>query len=129
MSFDGLVVRIRSSIGVSRISLSKDATFGDLKVELNRRFKVNEGTIVKLYTEDGQTEVFGPDSAPLTQLGISHGTSLFLEHASDYNDQEPSISYKSVEKVEVKEDKEEPGKVVLWIFGEYPIGTVSGKRI
>ncbi|KAK2195541.1 bifunctional Nuclear protein localization protein 4/Nuclear pore localization protein Npl4 [Babesia duncani] len=81
MSLSTIVVRVQSSIGISRITLNKNGSLGDLKRELSKRIQIDGESNVKLVNDDTDAEIIGEDSDLLHSLNITHGTCLRLENS------------------------------------------------
>ncbi|EDO06559.1 nuclear protein localization protein 4 (NPL4) family protein [Babesia bovis T2Bo] len=95
-----MIIRVLSSIGISRISLKPSATLGDLKAEIRSRIQIPEGVELKFVFCDNNLEINGEDYAVLADLGIEHGTSLRLITLQGSTTINQNLSYVSMCKVD-----------------------------
>ncbi|GIX63734.1 nuclear protein localization protein 4, putative [Babesia caballi] len=91
-----MIIRVVSSIGISRISLPSDATFGDLNAEIRKRIQVPDGTELKFVHDDTNIEISGSARDTLVKLGVEHGSCLRLIPRRHGSSHAPDMSYVSV---------------------------------
>ncbi|GFE54896.1 hypothetical protein BaOVIS_023000 [Babesia ovis] len=104
-----MILRVLSSIGISRITLNSGATLRDLKDEIRNRIQVPDGVELKFIVCDTNVEICGNDSDVLTSFGIEHGSSLRLVTVQSGSVTNENLSYVSMCKTSpAQEESAEP---------------------
>lgn len=98
-----MIIRVISSVGISRASLPADATLGDLRAEIRNRIQIPDGTDVQFVISDTNVKVAGQDNEPLSKFGVEHGTCLRLVPIQTDASSPPDLSYVCIGKADVKE--------------------------
>lgn len=110
-----MIIRVISSVGISRASLPADATLGDLRAEIRNRIQIPDGTDVQFVISDTNVKVYvgfmshitlqvaGQDNEPLSKFGVEHGTCLRLVPIQTDASSPPDLSYVCIGKADVKE--------------------------
>lgn len=100
-----IVIRVISSIGISRVVVASNATLADLVSEIRKRMEIPDGTKLKFLVAETNREINGHDQASLSGLGVEHGSCLRLVLIPPGSSSKFDVSYVSVKKLVPVVDK------------------------
>ncbi|KAK1443717.1 nuclear protein localization 4 like protein [Babesia gibsoni] len=98
----GIVIRVISDIGISRITLQAGSTLGDLRREIGKRIQFKDGTLLNFVSTDSNLEIFGQDGDPLEKFGVGHGSCLQLVPVSQDSSHSLDMSYIALDKTRIE---------------------------